>query len=115
MLFEQSADRIGVSVDVVSTRIPIQEVDAALEVIGGWRRRGQVIETVFDFGSFADAFAFMTAVAVVVEQHGHHPTWQNTYGKVAITLTSHDHGGITDADLDLAVAINQVAEGRLRR
>lgn len=96
----------------VPARVPSQEVDAALDVIGGWRRRGNAIEAVFDFGTFSDAFAFMTSVAAVAEEHDHYPTWKHTHGRVEIALTSRDFGGITDADLDLAVAIARLAEDR---
>ena len=53
----------------------------------------------FEFGNFAQAFAFMTEMAIYSEAHQHHPEWSNVYGKVEVTLTTHDAGGITARDM----------------
>jgi 4a-hydroxytetrahydrobiopterin dehydratase len=54
------------------------------------------------FKDFNAAFAFMTQVALAAEKADHHPEWSNVYNKVRVTLTSHDAGGVTQKDLDLA-------------
>jgi 4a-hydroxytetrahydrobiopterin dehydratase len=56
----------------------------------------------FAFPDFNRAFAFMTQVALAAEKADHHPEWTNVYNKVRITLTTHDAGGVTEKDLDLA-------------
>jgi 4a-hydroxytetrahydrobiopterin dehydratase len=56
----------------------------------------------FLFPDFNRAFAFMTQVALAAEKADHHPEWTNVYNKVRITLTTHDAGGVTQKDLDLA-------------
>jgi 4a-hydroxytetrahydrobiopterin dehydratase len=56
----------------------------------------------FVFTDFAQAFAFMTRLALYAEKHNHHPDWRNVYNRVAITLTSHDKGGLTQRDADFA-------------
>jgi 4a-hydroxytetrahydrobiopterin dehydratase len=56
----------------------------------------------FVFADFNRAFAFMTQVALAAEKADHHPEWSNVYNKVRITLTTHDAGGVTQKDLDLA-------------
>jgi 4a-hydroxytetrahydrobiopterin dehydratase len=56
----------------------------------------------FVFADFNRAFAFMTQVALAAEKADHHPEWSNVYNKVRVTLTTHDAGGVTQKDLDLA-------------
>ena len=64
----------------------------------------------FEFADFNEAFAFMTKVAMVAEELNHHPEWCNVWNKVDITLTTHDAGGLTDKDFELARKINQLAQ-----
>ena len=56
----------------------------------------------FAFADFAQAFAFMTEVALAAEKRDHHPDWSNVYNKVEVTWTTHDAGGLTDLDIALA-------------
>ena len=56
----------------------------------------------FVFADFAQAFAFMTQVALYAEKHDHHPEWVNVWNRVDITLTTHDAGGLSQRDIDLA-------------
>ena len=64
----------------------------------------------FLFKDFNAAFAFMTQVALAAEKRDHHPEWFNVYNKVRITLSTHDAGGVTQKDLDLAAFIDQAYE-----
>lgn len=66
----------------------------------------------FRFGDFAGAFAFMTHIAILAEKADHHPEWFNVYDRVDIVLTTHDAGGLSRRDVDLAAAIDHIAEGR---
>ena len=70
----------------------------------GWQREEQrdAITREFVFADFNRAFAFMTQVALAAEKADHHPEWSNVYNKVRVTLTTHDAGGVTQKDLDLA-------------
>ena len=58
------------------------------------------------FRDFVEAFGFMTQVALLAESRNHHPNWSNVYNRVSIELTTHDLGGISDLDGELASAIN---------
>ncbi len=58
-----------------------------------WRIYNKTIKKEFKFEDFIEAFSFMTKVAILSEKMDHHPTWQNTYNKVTIELTTHDSGG----------------------
>lgn len=63
----------------------------------------------FKFDDFVAAFGFMAAAALKAEKMDHHPEWSNTYNKVWVTLTTHDAGGLTDKDRDLARALDALA------
>lgn len=63
----------------------------------------------FAFADFAAAFAFMTHVAIMAERADHHPEWSNVYNRVDIMLTTHDAGGLSQRDIDMARAIDAIA------
>lgn len=67
------------------------------------------ISRTFSFASFVDAFGFMTRVAILAEKADHHPEWSNVYNRVHIMLTTHDAGGLSQRDIDLATQINALA------
>lgn len=85
-----------------------EERDAALAKLTDWTLRadGLAIEREFRFRDFSEAFGFMTRVALLAEQGDHHPEWSNVYNKLAITLTTHDAGGLSRRDADMAKAID---------
>jgi 4a-hydroxytetrahydrobiopterin dehydratase len=64
----------------------------------------------FVFGDFVAAFGFMTRVAILAEKADHHPEWSNVYNRVDIVLTTHDAGGLSQRDIDLAQAIDGLLE-----
>ena len=74
--------------------------------INGWERTSdgrEAYSKLFKFADFKQAFSFMTSLAMKAEQINHHPEWENVYNKVTITLTTHDKGGITELDYDMAL------------
>lgn len=81
----------------------------------GWKREEErdAITREFVFADFNRAFAFMTQVALAAEKADHHPEWSNVYNKVRVTLSTHDAGGVTEKDLDLARFADQ-AYARLK-
>jgi 4a-hydroxytetrahydrobiopterin dehydratase len=63
----------------------------------------------FAFKDFSEAFGFMARSALVAEKLDHHPEWTNVYSKVEVTLSTHDAGGLTEKDIKLARAMDQIA------
>ena len=95
-------------------RLTDAEIDEALKILDeGWVRQPDALERTFAFPDFVAAFGFMSEVALVAERANHHPEWFNVYGTVRVRLTSHDAGGITSRDVDLARAMERAAAGRL--
>lgn len=66
------------------------------------------------FKDFRQAFSFMTQVAMLAEKADHHPEWFNVYNRVNIVLTTHDAGGVTAKDIDLAKQIDVTVSGYVR-
>ena len=77
----------------------------------GWTESedGKALEKSFKFADFSEAFAFLTRVAMHAEKVDHHPEFTSVWNKVDFRLTSHDSGGVTDRDLKLAKAIDELA------
>lgn len=80
---------------------------AALDRLGEWDydEARDALTRRFLFGDFSEAFAFMTRVALLAEKADHHPEWSNVYNRVEILLTTHDAGGLSARDVDMAKAI----------
>jgi len=68
----------------------------------------------FAFADFAQAFGFMTEIALAAEKHNHHPEWSNVYNKVEITWSTHDAGGLTELDITLARACDAAFDRHMR-
>ena len=73
-----------------------------------WRLDEGKLMLSLKFENFSMAWGFMSRVALLAEQQNHHPEWVNVYNRVDIALVTHDAGGITTKDLDLAKAITQL-------
>lgn len=80
----------------------------ALSKLPKWRNVAgrDAITRSFKFKDFNAAFAFMTRVALLAEKMDHHPEWSNVYNKLDVTLSTHDAGGVTKKDIDMAVAMD---------
>ena len=77
----------------------------------GWaiEQGGKALVRSFRFTDFAEAFAFLTRVAMHAEKHDHHPEFTSVWNRVDFRLTSHDSGGVTERDVALAAAISALA------
>ena len=92
-----------------STLTP-SELTEALGLLPGWSILHGRLHREFQFTTFVRAFSFMTGVALVAERLNHHPEWSNVYGKVVIDLTTHDAGGITARDVELARQVSALLQ-----
>ena len=85
------------------------EITAELKNLPGWSVENGKLRRDYSFGSFVRAWAFMSAGALVIQQLDHHPEWFNVYDKVEVTLATHDAGGVTERDIELAAAMDGLA------
>lgn len=87
------------------------EREKALAALPEWRvaEDGKAITRQYLFKGFKAAFAFMTKVAAEADAMNHHPEWTNVYNKVDVRLTTHDAGGLTQLDIDLARVMDKAA------
>lgn len=89
-------------------RLTQAQVSEALAELPEWTlsEDGAAIARGFRFGTFVEAFGFMSQVALLAERADHHPEWSNVYNKVDIRLTTHDCGGLSKRDMALAKKID---------
>jgi 4a-hydroxytetrahydrobiopterin dehydratase len=90
--------------------LPPDQIEAALAALPGWTCVGGKLHRELRFPDFRRAFAFMTEVAFHAEKLDHHPEWSNVYGRVVVDLVTHDAGGITELDLELAKRMSAIAD-----
>jgi 4a-hydroxytetrahydrobiopterin dehydratase len=92
-------------------KLAIDELRGALKRLPDWSlaKDREAITRSFKFVDFDAAFAFMARCALLAAKMDHHPEWFNVYNKVDVTLATHDAGGVTSADIDLATAMDGYA------
>jgi 4a-hydroxytetrahydrobiopterin dehydratase len=83
--------------------------------LSGWAEMDErdAINKEFHFKTFSEAFGFMTRVALKAEKMNHHPEWFNVYNRVDVTLSTHDAGGLTRLDIQLAKFMDKIAPGAI--
>ena len=74
----------------------------------GWSLKNDKLHKEFQFDNFNQAFGFMTRAAMEIEKMNHHPEWFNVYNRITVELTTHDAGGITNNDVNLARILNSL-------
>lgn len=96
----------------MAERLSAEARKSALKDLSGWAETPgrEAIGRTFTFKDFNEAFGFMSRVALVAEKHDHHPEWRNVYKTVEVVLATHDAGGVTKLDIELAKAMNVVAK-----
>jgi len=89
-------------------RLSQEDIDDELKSLQGWRVVNEKLHKEFLFDNFNQAFGFMTRAAMEIEKMNHHPEWFNAYNRIIIELTTHDAGGITKNDVNLAKILNSL-------
>lgn len=84
------------------------DIDEQLKDLPGWSIVNEKLHKEFQFESFNQAFGFMTRAAMEIEKMNHHPEWFNVYNRITIELTTHEAGGITKNDINLARILNSL-------
>ena len=94
----------------MKTPLAPDAIQHELESLPNWHHVSGKLHFEHAFNNFSEAFAFMTRVAMVAESMNHHPEWYNVWANVSIDLSTHDAGGITELDIQLARAINDILD-----
>jgi 4a-hydroxytetrahydrobiopterin dehydratase len=95
------------------SRLSEFDIAAALAELPGWKLEGGKLHREYKFADFVTAFAFMTGVALVAQRMDHHPEWFNVWSTVRIDLETHDAGGVTMLDVQLAQRMEELASRQL--
>ena len=93
-------------------RLSDSDIHSRLKEVSRWELVEGKLHREFRFSNFIEAFGFMAQVALLAERRDHHPEWSNVYNQVIIDLTTHDAGGLTARDFDLARAVDQAFNPR---
>ena len=96
-------------------KLPAADIDRKLAALPGWSLNSNKLYCKFVFADFVEAFGFMSRVALLAERMDHHPEWSNVYNRVEIHLTTHDAGGITERDFELAQRISALLADQVTR
>lgn len=100
----------------MAERLPEAEIRRALEGLKGWSYAEGCLQKKLNFASFSEAFAYMTRCAFEIEKLNHHPEWSNVYSRLEIRLRTHEAGGVTELDLELARKMDELLSAfRLRQ
>jgi 4a-hydroxytetrahydrobiopterin dehydratase len=91
------------------TKLNDTELTAALANLAGWSVVNGKLHKDYRFPDFVHAFGFMATAAIAIEAMNHHPEWFNVWNQVRVDLTTHDAGGITQNDVDLAKKLDSIA------
>lgn len=92
-------------------KLSADQREAALQQLSGWSEimGRDAIGRTFSFKDFNEAFGFMARAALAAEKSDHHPEWRNVYKTVEVVLSTHDAGGVTSRDVELAQTMNAIA------
>ena len=89
-------------------RLSESDIDEELKKLSGWNVKEDKLHKEFQFDNFNQAFGFMTRAAMEIEKMNHHPEWFNVYNRITVDLTTHEAGGITNNDVNLAKILNSL-------
>ena len=89
-------------------RLSPDAIRQELESLEGWTIVNEKLHKEFEFEDFNQAFGFMSRASMYIEKINHHPEWFNVYNRLVVDLTTHDAGGITQNDVNLARFLNSI-------
>ena len=89
-------------------RLSPEKISEELKNLPGWSIKDEKLHRDFEFESFNQVFGFMTRAAMEIEKMNHHPEWFNVYNRLTVDLMTHDAGGITQNDVELAKILNSL-------
>ena len=104
---EGHAPRLAKGTSVVE-KLGAEARAALAQDLPGWALDGEHLKRSFRFADFVEAFGFMAKVALLAEKQDHHPEWSNVWNRVDIALTTHDAGGLSHRDIEMAEAIEEM-------
>jgi 4a-hydroxytetrahydrobiopterin dehydratase len=94
---------------MAAAKLAPAEASAKLATLPGWTIENGKLHRAFVFRDFVEAWGFMSGAALAAESMGHHPEWSNVWNRVTVDLTTHDAGGLTALDFDLATRMQALA------
>jgi len=92
------------------TRMTDEEISAAVAKLAHWSVQNGKLHREYKFADFPHAVGFMAIAAPGIEKMNHHPEWSNVYNRVVVDLSTHDAGGITQKDFELAALLESIAK-----
>jgi 4a-hydroxytetrahydrobiopterin dehydratase len=93
---------------MAATPLTPEQINALASTLPQWNLVAGKLQRDLRFADFSEAFGFMARVALAAEALGHHPEWSNVWNRVTIALSTHDTGGLSNLDLELARRIDQL-------
>ena len=99
---------------MATKKLEPDEIARLLAQLPGWTVEGGKLHREYRLANFVEAFGAMTSAALVAERMDHHPEWFNVWNTVRIDLTTHDAGGITAKDFELAEAMERIAAAKAK-
>ena len=95
------------------TKLSDEQIQTALQDLEGWAVVDGKLHKEFQFSDFNEAFGFMARASMHIEKMNHHPEWFNVYNNVDVTLSTHDSGGVTQLDINMAKQMNLLAKKQI--
>ena len=95
-------------IELMQNLLDAAQLKDAQNLLPDWEISGESLFRIFVFKNFVEAFNFMAAISLIAENMNHHPDWSNVYNKVEVRLSTHDSGGVTSLDVDLALSMDSL-------
>ncbi|SHI51642.1 4a-hydroxytetrahydrobiopterin dehydratase [Mesonia phycicola] len=92
------------------SKLSEKEISDKLQDLEGWEFQENALQTKFEFENFKETFSIMTRIAFEAEAQQHHPEWTNVYNTLSISLSTHDAGGVTEKDFQMAKTIESIID-----